>query len=76
MKKIETLILQVKINNFYNRLVPASCSAFYKRNFKEPGLYYFQTEARNYEQKNICLVEVYQSYRYFIFIYYFYFNYF
>jgi len=35
----------------------------YKRTFKESGLYYFQTDSKNPDVKNMCLVEVYQSFR-------------
>ena len=35
----------------------------YKRTFKEPGLYYFQTESKDPAVKHVCLVEVHQSFR-------------
>lgn len=35
----------------------------YKRTFKEPGLYYFQTDSKRADVKHICLVEVHQSFR-------------
>lgn len=31
--------------------------------FKEPGLYYFQTDAKDAAPKNLCMVEVHQSFR-------------
>ena len=41
-----------------------SASNNYKRKFNEPGVYYFQTETRNSEQKHCCVVEVQQTFRY------------
>ena len=45
------------------RLATKSLSNNYKRTFKDPGLYYFQTDSKNPDVKHLCLVEVHQSFK-------------
>ena len=58
IKSENNLILIIEI-----RLVTKSLSNSYKRTFKESGLFYFQTDTKNSETKNLCVVEVQQSFR-------------
>ena len=51
------------IKSLLIRLVVASCSNTYRRSFPESGIYYFQTETKTREKKNVCVVEVVESFR-------------
>jgi hypothetical protein len=43
--------------------VTPSATSSYTRRFDEPGVFYFQTESRVQGQKNVCIVEVANSFR-------------
>ncbi len=45
------------------RLVTPATTGSYRRTFDEPGVYYFETEARSQQQKNVCIVEVIKAHR-------------
>jgi plastocyanin len=47
----------------FTRLVTPTTTGAFKRTFEESGVYYFETEARNQEQKHVCVVEVITSHR-------------
>lgn len=44
-------------------LTPVTTSNFYERKFNDTGVYFFQTQSRNPDEKHICIVQVEESNR-------------